>query len=191
MTIGLLLIDIQNDYFPGGKMELVGSEAAGQVAGRLLAFFRERRLPVVYIQHLAVRPGATFFVPDTPGAAIHSSVKPLDGEVVIQKHYPNSFRETPLLEQLRQLDVQQLVVAGMMTHMCLDAGVRAATDYGFACRIVQDACATRDLTLDDRTVAAADVHAAFLAALNGTYGRVLAADAAITELRQELSGRLG
>ncbi|MBN2002262.1 MAG: cysteine hydrolase [Anaerolineae bacterium] len=188
MTVGLLLIDIQNDYFPGGKMELVGSDAAGQVTGRLLAFFRQNRLPIVHIQHLAIRPGATFFIPQTPGADFHPSVQPLDGETVIQKHYPNSFRETPLLAQLQQLGVQQLVVAGMMTHMCLDAGVRAATDYGFACRVVRDACATRDLKLDDRVVAAADVHAAFLAALNGTYGRVLPADAVIAELQQELSG---
>ena len=185
MSAGLLLIDIQNDYFPGGKMELQGSEQAGQVAGRLLGFFREHRLPIVHIQHLSIRPGATFFIPGTPGAEIHSAVKPLEGETVIQKHFPNAFRETALLSHLQGLGIRKLVIAGMMTHMCVDATVRAATDHGFECRIIQDGCATRDLKFNDRAVPAADVHAAFLAALNGTYGRVMTAEAVIAELAQD------
>ena len=185
MSVGLVVIDIQNDYFPGGKMELHGSDEAGGVAGRLLSFSRERGLPIVHIQHLSVRPGASFFVPGTSGADIHESVKPLDREVVIQKNYPNAFRDTPLLSQLRELRLRQLVVAGMMTHMCVDATTRAATDYGFECLIAQDACATRDLKLNDRSVAASDVHTAFLAALNGAYGRVMTAD----EVMAEVQGR--
>lgn len=183
MSLGLLLIDIQNDYFPDGNMELHGSAAAGQVAARLLAFFRQQQWPLVHIQHLSLRPNATFFVPNTPGAEMHNAVQPQANEVVIQKHFPNSFRETPLLTQLQQLGVKQLVVAGMMTHMCVDATTRAAADYGFDCRIVQDACATRDLKLDDHVITALDVHAAFLAALNGAYGRVLTAEALLTELQ--------
>lgn len=186
MSVGLLLIDIQNDYFPGGKMELHGSEQAGQVAARLLVFFREHRLPIVHIQHLAIRPGATSFIPNTPGAEIHSLVKPEKDEAVIQKHYPNGFRETALILHLQQLGIRQLVIAGMMTHMCVDATVRAATDHGFECRVIQDGCATRDLKFSDRVVPAADVHAAFLAALNGSYGRVMTANAALAELQNEM-----
>ena len=182
MSVGLLLIDIQNDYFPGGKMELEGSVQAGKIAGRLAQFFRENRLPVVHVQHLAIHPGATFFVPDTFGVEIHADVKPLDNEPVIQKHHPNGFRETGLLAHLRQQDIRELVVAGMMTHMCVDATVRAATDYGFECRIVQDACATRNLRLNEQVVSTKDVHAAFLAALNGAYGRVMTADAVMEGL---------
>lgn len=92
MSIALLLVDIQNDYFPGGKMELHGSEAAGEVAGRLLAFFRDRRLPVVHVQHISARPEAAFFRPGTPGVEIHGSVRPLEGERIIQKHFANAFR---------------------------------------------------------------------------------------------------
>lgn len=182
MTIGLLIIDLQNDYFPGGAMELENSAAAGRLAGRLLAFFRDRRWPVVHLQHLSLRPGATFFRPQTPGVEIHPAVTPTAGEAVIQKHFPNGFRETDLQARLRALGVEELVIAGMMTHMCVDATTRAAVDLGFACRVVQDACATRALTLAGRTVAAADVHAAFLAALNGSYGRVLTAEQALAEL---------
>lgn len=184
MSVGLLLIDIQNDYFPGGKMELQGSVEAAQVAGRLLDFFRQRGLPVVHIQHLSTRAGATFFIPGTPGADLHDRVKPQVGERVIQKHYPNSFRETDLLAHLQGAGIQQLVVAGMMTHMCVDATTRAAADLGFTCQIVQDGCATRDLTLNGQAVTARDVQIAFLAALNGIYGRVVAADAVIAELQK-------
>jgi nicotinamidase-related amidase len=188
MSVGLLLIDIQNDYFPGGRMELHGSEEAGHVAGQLLAFFRKHHLPIVHVQHLSTRPGATFFIPGTPGAEIHSLVKPEKDEVVIQKHYPNAFRETALLSHLQQLGIRRLVIAGMMTHMCVDATVRAATDHGFECRVIQDGCATRDLKFQEHLVPAADVHAAFLAALNGTYGRVMTAEAVIAELQAELPG---
>lgn len=177
----LLLIDIQNDYFPGGRMELEGSEQASRSAGRLLCCVREKSIPVVHIQHISTRPGATFFLPDTNGVKIHSVVRPEDGETVIVKHFPNSFRETPLLEHLQGLGIQRLVVAGMMTHMCVDATVRAAADHGFECLIAGDACATRALTFEGRTVAAPDVHAAFLAALNGTYGRVLTVEALLAE----------
>jgi nicotinamidase-related amidase len=186
MQIGLLLIDIQNDYFPGGRMALEGSEEAGQAAGQVLSFFRQRHLPIAHIQHLAIRPGATFFLPQTPGAEIHASVKPLGTETVIQKHYPNSFRETGLLAHLQQQQVHQLVIAGMMTHMCVDATTRAAADYGIDCLIAQDGCATRALKLNDRLVSAADVHTAFLAALHGTYGQVMSAGAIMEALEKEL-----
>ncbi len=186
MSVALLLIDIQNDYFIGGKMELQGSGEAARVAAQLLACFRQHQWPITHIQHLSLRPGATFFIPETPGADIYPGVKPWPDEMVIQKHYPNSFRETILLAHLQQLGIRRLVVAGMMTHMCVDATVRAATDYGFDCRIVQDACATRNLELGNHAVSASDVHVAFLAALNGVYGRVMTADAVIAELQKEI-----
>ena len=171
----LILIDIQNDYFPGGRMELAGSTEAGQAAGSLLAAFRAAKLPVAHIQHVANRPGATFFLPETEGVRPHSSVTPLDSEPVFIKHYPNSFRETPLLEHLRTLNVSRLVVAGMMTHMCVDTTVRAAADLGLSCLLAHDACATRTLSFQGRTVEAKDVQAAFLAALQGLFAEVLPA----------------
>jgi nicotinamidase-related amidase len=182
-TTCLILIDIQNDYFPGGRMELPASERAVLMARRLLDFFRERQYPVIHIQHISVRRGATFFLPQTAGAEIHASVLPLATEIVIQKNYPNSFRETDLLMHLRRHNIQKLVIAGMMTHMCVDATVRAATDYGFECWTAQDACATSDLKLENRVVPAEDVHAAFLAAIHGTYGRVMDTEQIIKRLQ--------
>ena len=186
MSVGLILIDIQNDYFPNGKMELEGSEQAAQIAGRLLSFFRGQKLPVFHIQHISTSESASFFLPNSAGAEIHRSVKPLDGEMIIQKHFPNSFRETNLLPQLQQQNIRQLLVAGMMTHMCVDATTRAATDYGYECLIAQDACATRNLEFGSRAVSAMDVHTSFLAALDGTYGKVLSADEILSEVEKDL-----
>ena len=175
MKPALILIDIQNDYFPGGKMPLEGSPEASVQAATLLARFRARGLPLLHIQHVSNRPGASFFLPDTEGVKIHANVAPLTGETVVQKHFPNSFRDTVLLQRLRELDADHLVIAGMMTHMCVDATTRAAFDLGFSCSLAQDACATRALTFGDTHVAAAQVHAAFLAALNGLYAKVQSA----------------
>ena len=173
MKTALLLIDLQNDYFPSGRMELVGSTPAASRAAQALTLFRERGLPVFHVRHEALQEGATFFLPGTAGAAIHDSVLPVEGEAVVTKHYPNSFRGTDLLELLRGADVTRLAVAGMMTHMCLDAGVRAAVDFGFECAVLSDGSATRDLEFDGRTIAAAQVHGAFLSALQQAYAPVM------------------
>ncbi len=172
MTTALIVIDIQNDYFPNGRMELEGSIEAGLRAGEVLAVFRRQEMPVVHIRHLSSRPGATFFIPETRGVEIHESVRPLPGETVFQKNFPSSFRDTPLLEHLRSLNVEKLVIVGMMTHMCVDATTRAAFDYGFSCTVLHDACATRALSFNDVVVPAAHVHAAFLAALGAVYAKV-------------------
>jgi nicotinamidase-related amidase len=168
----LLLIDIQRDYYPGGAMELVGAEEAGEKARELLEWFRERGKPVVHVQHIATKPGATFFLPNTDGVEIHPMVHPVAGEEVVVKHKPNSFLGTCLQQRLDDLGVTKLVVAGMMTHMCVDAGVRAASDLGYECVVAADACATRDLSFGDQKVPAAQVQAAFLAALGAGYATV-------------------
>lgn len=177
MTTALLLIDIQNDYFPGGTMELVGATEAGIHAGKLLSVFRQKGLPIIHVQHLSTRAGATFFVPGTRGVEIHESVLPDEGETVVQKNFPNSFRATPLLDRLKDQQVSRLVIAGMMTHMCVDTTTRAAADLGFSCLLAHDACATRDLSFDGAPVSAANVQLAYLAALNGLFASVLTAAA--------------
>lgn len=176
MKPGLILVDIQNDYFPGGAMELVGMPEAGQKAGELLSVFRDNAWPTFHIQHLSVRPGATFFLPDTMGAAIHESIKPLSEELVIQKNYPNSFRETNLLNELKQQAVSKVVICGAMSHMCIDATTRAAFDFGFECTVIEDACATRDLEFGGRQIAARQVHGSFMAALGSGYAGVMTVD---------------
>ena len=173
MKTGLILVDIQNDYFPGGSMELVGIREAGTKAKELLSFYRENRRPTYHIQHISDQENATFFLPDTPGVEIHDAIKPFADEPVIAKHYPNSFRETGLLEELNKDGIKRLVICGAMSHMCIDATTRAAFDLGFDCVVIQDACATRNLDFGGKTIAADQVHGSFMAALGSVYARVL------------------
>jgi len=169
----LVIIDIQNDYFPGGKMELEGADAAASNAARALEQFRSKGLPIVHVRHLSTRPGATFFIPGTAGAEIHERVRPGGKERVIEKNFPNSFRATDLDQVLKAAGVKELVVAGMMTHMCVDASVRQAADLGYKVTLLGDACATRAQSFGGESVPARQVHAAFLAALNGFYAKVI------------------
>jgi nicotinamidase-related amidase len=171
MTQALIVVDIQNDYFLGGAMVLVGSEEAATVAAAIKSDFKAKNLPVIMVQHIATKPGATFFLPGTNGVEIHESVALDADDIHVIKHFPNSFRETNLLEKLHELQVSELTIIGMMTHMCIDTTVRAANDLGFKVTVYANACATRDLTYE-RTVAAADVHAAYLAALDGSFAEV-------------------
>jgi len=168
----LILIDIQNDYFPGGKMELVDMEKASKNAQILISDFRKKNLPVVFIKHLAIRANASFFIPGTVGAELHESICPVEGETVIIKNYPNSFRNTSLHEHLKTLQVNELVICGAMSHMCIDTTVRAAFDLGYSSTVISDACATRDLVFNEEKVEAAKVQLAYMAALNGTFASV-------------------
>jgi len=124
MKHGLILIDIQNDYFTGGKMALVGMDKAANNAKKLLDKFRKEKLPIFHVQHISKRAGAAFFLPDTEGVKIHESVAPLPNEMIVQKNFPNSFRDTSLLHQLNDANIEEIVICGAMSHMCVDATTR-------------------------------------------------------------------
>lgn len=173
MTRALLLVDVQLDYFPGGAFPLVDPEAAAEAARTVLDHFRAVGDPVVHVFHTATDPDATFFVPGTPGVDFHPSVAPVDDETVVEKHEPNSFVGTGLEALLRDRGVTELVVLGMMSSMCIDSTTRAAHELGFACTVIADACAAPDLTLGAVTVPGASVHAAFMAALDGSFAAVV------------------
>jgi len=172
MKTALLIIDVQNDYFPGGKMELNNSIDAGIKTKDLIQHFRNKSMPVIHVQHISLRPGAAFLLPDTHGAEFHDSVKPKADEKIIVKHYPNSFRDTGLNSYLKENKISKLVIAGMMTHMCVDTTVRAAFDAGYECIVAGDCCATRALAINGNEVSADNVQNSFLASLNGVFSKV-------------------
>ena len=170
---GLLIIDIQNDYFPGGAFPLVGPEAAAEAARRALDAFRASGEPIVHLQHVWDAPDATFMRPGTDGVEIHPLVAPASGEPVIQKAEPNGFLGTELERKLRAEGIDELVVVGMMSSMCVDATVRAGADLGFGMTVIHDGCAAPDLEFGGRQVDGASVHAAFMAALGDGYATLV------------------
>ena len=175
MGRALLIIDIQNDYFPGGAYPLVGPEEAADNARQVLDVFRAAGLPVLHMRHVWDAPDAAFMRPGTPGVEINDRVAPTEGETVLQKAEPNSFVDTGLESALRGRDVDEVVVAGMMTSMCVDSTVRAAVDLGFEVTLVHDACAAPDLEFGGTAVDGRTVHAAFVAALADGYAAPVAA----------------
>ncbi len=175
----LIIIDVQNDYFEGGACELVNPIQTSLNIKKLLEQFREKSLPIIHIQHFSIREGATFFVPDSFGVQIHENVKPKKDEIIIEKNYPNSFLETELEEVLDRLNIKELVLCGMMSHMCVDSTVRAAFDKGYKCEVIYDACTTKDLSINGEIVKAKDVHNSFMAGLNYLFAEVKKTDSLI------------
>ncbi len=169
----LLIIDVQEFYFPGGRMQLENPEVAGMNAGLLLDHFRKYKMPVYHVRH-------NF----EPGGNIHPFVKPQSNEAVISKDQVNAFAGTGLLEMMLKDSVEQLVICGMQTHMCVEAAVRAAHDNGFTCLLASDACATRSLQYEEHIIPAKYVHYSTLNTLQGSYARVLTTDAIIREFSQ-------
>ncbi|MCG8405194.1 MAG: isochorismatase family protein [Phycisphaerales bacterium] len=184
-STALLIIDMQNDYFPGGAMGLCETHTAAGHANRLLSTFRKLKLPRFHVRHIFTSKDAPFFRPGSVGASIHSSVEPADGEPIIVKNHINSFRNTELHEELQAAGVEQLVICGAMSHMCIDGTVRAAADSGYRCLVAQDACATRDASFEGRTIRAADVHAAVMSALAFAYADVISTDEAVARMVHE------
>lgn len=115
----LIVIDIQNDYFAGGKWPLVGVEAAADNAARLIQAFRHRSTPVVHIRHEFGSDDAAFFTPAPWGAIACQGPQPGD-EPVVLKHFVNAFRETELQAILQQREIEELVIVGNMSHMCVE-----------------------------------------------------------------------
>ena len=169
----LVVVDIQNDYFPGGRWALSHVEDAAAQAARVSDRFRERGDLVVHIRHEFKDENAPFFRPGSEGAQIHESAKNREDEPVVLKHFINSFRETELKAILDQHGVNEVVVVGNMSHMCVDGMTRAAIDFGYTTTVLHDACATLDLEFNGVKVPAAQVHAAFMAALSFGYAPVI------------------
>lgn len=172
MQEALLIIDVQNDYFPGGTCELY---KAYEAEDRIISLIKESRTllrPIIYIQHINP-PDETFFLEGTYGCEISARIKPLSDDKVIVKYYPNSFFETELDSYLREKGIKKLIVCGMMTHMCVDTTVRAAMDYGYEVDLVADACATMDLEISGEIIPAQTVQKTFLASLEGVFANVI------------------
>lgn len=182
MSTALIVVDIQNDYFPNGKMELVKPDEASKNAAKVLEWFRENNEEnIFHIQHIANDPSLGFFLPETEGAEINDAVKPLKNETVITKHFPNSFLQTKLDNALKENEITDLIVVGMMTHMCIDATVRAGVDLGYSVTLLEDACASREVSYGDKAVPADYVHHAFIGALNGMYCKVTSTEQFLSE----------
>lgn len=170
----VVVIDLQNEYWPNGGLPLENIEGAAANAARVIAHGRGAGDLVVNVRH--EMPGGPVFVPGSEGAAINAVVAPGESEPVITKNFPNSFRETGLKDLLNEKGIEEVVVVGAMSHMCVDATVRAANDLGYRTVTIHDACATRDLEFNGATVPAAHVHTALMAAFEFAYGEVVATD---------------
>jgi nicotinamidase-related amidase len=166
----LVIIDIQNDYFPGGTMELASADDTAAKAASVLSYFRKKEMPVIHVQHISLQEGATFFLPNTEGAEIHKSMTPLKTEKVITKNFPNSFRDTKLLDYLKENNISKLILCGMMTDVCVDSTTRAAMDYGFENTIITDAVTTQTREFNGKVLLAEQVTESYLSGLNALGG---------------------
>lgn len=176
MDTALILIDIQNDYFEGGKSELNHPIETANNAKSILHFFRENNLPVFHVKHINMGDKAKFFLQNSIGVEIHNLVSPNKDEKVFIKHVPNSFFETDLFKTISDNGINHIVVCGMMTHMCIDTTVRCAKDLGLNVTLIEDACTTKDLTWKGYTILAEIVHATYMASLDGMFAKVISTD---------------
>lgn len=138
----LIMIDCQNTY-RRGTMQLTNVEPALLEAQKLLKRARDMNIPIIHIQHDG-GVGSPYDLEQEIGQ-ISVEVAPVDGEMVITKNFPNAFIQTELDERLKMLGVEKLVLAGFMTHMCINSTAHGAFNLGYQPTIVANATATRPL----------------------------------------------
>lgn len=167
----LVLIDCQNTYREG-VMQLEGVEEALLEAQKLLEKARQAGIPIIHIQHNAGE-GSPYDI-NAPIGQIADIVKPIDGEPVITKEFPNSFVQTDLEAQLKKMGCNKLVLAGFMTHMCINSTAHGAFNLGFEVTVVASATATRSLQADQgKALSAQAVHEGALASTRDLYASVV------------------
>jgi len=171
MAKALIVIDLQNDYFCGGKMELQNIDESLIQTNKLIKYAREENYKIYFVQHFATNDDATFFVPDTNGVELNKNLD-IQDDMIIEKNYPNSFRDTKLKEELDKENINELIICGAMTHMCIDTTVRAGFDLGYKITVANDACATRDLLFKEKIIKAQDVQYSFMSALGSVFCEV-------------------
>jgi nicotinamidase-related amidase len=186
MSKALIIIDIQNDYFEGGACELVNPMNTSLKAKKLLENFRKNLLPIFHVQHINIRKGASYFLANSKGVEIHENVKPLKNEIIIEKNFPNSFLQTSLENELEKLNIKELVICGMMSHMCIDSTTRAAFDLGFDCTVAEDACTTKNLEFNGKIVKYSDIHNSFMASLKMIFAKVETVDSIINLKKEKI-----
>jgi nicotinamidase-related amidase len=166
----LIMIDCQNTYRKG-LMQLSGVEVAILEARRLLARARELKIPVIHIQHDA-GVGSPYDVSAEIGA-ICDEVAPIAGEPVITKNYPNSFVATDLDQQLKGLGIKNIVLAGFMTHMCINSTAHGGFNLGYAVTVVASATATRPLqSANGKVLSAQEVQDGAIASTRDLYAAI-------------------
>ena len=171
MKKALIIIDLQNDYFKNGTIELQGIDKALIQTNKLIKYAREKEYKIYFVQHFSTKEGATFFVPNTTGVALHQNLD-MQNDMIIKKNYPNSFRDTTLQNELQKESIKNLIICGAMTHMCIDTTVRAGFDLGYKIELVSDACATKDLIFEDEVVKAKEVQNSYMSALGSVFCEV-------------------
>lgn len=175
----LLIVDLQNDYFPtfkDAKWQLNKTEDAAYNALRILNKFREKDMKIIHIRHEFDSEEAPFFQPNTEGSQIHQTMAPIKDEIEILKHNVNAFKDTKLKEILDNSNITNVIIVGAMSYMCIDAATRAASDFGYTCYVAHDACTTSDIEFNGIKVEASLVHAAYMSALGFAYADVQTTD---------------
>lgn len=170
----MVIIDVQNYYFYDGPGRLYEPEKAEAEIKKVLDYFRATGQPVIFIQHLFNNDGYSQSKEEL--IAVHEGIAPIPGEYIVQKSYPNSFRETTLGQILKYVGVDSVVMTGMMSHMCVDTTVRAAFDLGYQVDLITDGCTTKDLVFGDVIIPAVTAHNAYMAALGSNFANAMTAE---------------
>jgi nicotinamidase-related amidase len=168
----VLVIDAQKEYSEG-VLRLEGINESIDALAKLIERARKAGVPVIHVVQIN-KPGGKIFNPETPLVQIIEKVRPIEGEIVIEKRLPSSFTGTTLKTELERIGRKDLIIAGYMTHLCVNSTTREAAETGYRCTVIAELTATRALPNPDSSVIpAATVKAVNLASLADRFAIVV------------------
>jgi nicotinamidase-related amidase/phenylpyruvate tautomerase PptA (4-oxalocrotonate tautomerase family) len=172
----LLLIDFQHEYLDG-RLPLPDIAQVTQAAARLVQAAEARGMHIIHIHHEATQADAPLFAPGSPAARALCALPVAPHHHHLVKRWPSSFKATGLIDLLASSGAKSVLLAGAMTHNCIDSTAREAMHLGLAVAIASDACATRDLPgIDGHVIPAEHVHICSLSALADRHADVFTTD---------------
>ena len=183
MKQALFIIDVQNEYFTG-KMPVCYPQKSLDNILKAMDEAKKKNVPVLVIQHTSTQPNAKAFVYESDGWQIHPEVAKRPYDLLVEKHLPGSFTETSLESWLRKHEIDTVVIAGYMTHMCCDTTARQAMHLGYTVYFLSDGTGTLDIKNDAGFVTAEILHKTILTVQNSRFSKVISTEDWIKNLME-------
>jgi nicotinamidase-related amidase len=176
MKRALLVIDVQNEYFPGGLLPVSYPQGSMENILNVIETAQLNGVMVIVIQHTAPQPGSKTFVKDSWGWTLHDSIKNNGYDYLIEKNLPGSFTGTNLEDILKENGIDTVAISGYMTQMCCDTTARQAFHLGYSVEFLSDATGTLDISNYAGKVTAEELHRSILVTQAMRFSKVLSTD---------------
>jgi nicotinamidase-related amidase len=183
MKRALLVIDVQNEYFPGGALPIIHPQNHLENILETMDAAKRDEVTTIVVRHHQPDPNSPLFCKGSKNWELHPEVASRHHDLLLDKQLPGSFTNTGLEMFLRERGIDTVSIAGYMTQICCDTTAREAMHRGFTVEFLSDATGTLDVENSAGSVKADDLHKAILVAQQMFISEVISKDEFIDRIK--------